>query len=120
QPVCAEVFGNGGQAMAFTRTVYEDSHLGLVHVSGAVDVEELLHIMQSLMEDPSWKPGFNVLWDGLRITELVVSDEEMRRVSELSRKRTARLGPGKTAFLVSEDKKQDIYRMINALAQLEG
>lgn len=106
--------------MAFTCTVDEKSHLGVAHVSGAVDIDQLLQIMQTLIEDPAWKPGFDVLWDGLRITELVVSKAELEQVAELSRKLTSRLGPGKTAFLVSEDKEQGITRMMNELAQIEG
>jgi hypothetical protein len=106
--------------MAFSCTVDRGRRLGIARVSGGVDTEELLQIIRALLEDPDWEPGFNILWDGCRITDLVVDEREMQTVASDALSRSDRLGEGKTAIVVTRDRSRELAHMFTALARHPG
>lgn len=103
--------------MAFTCTVDEQQQLGIARVSGAVDVDELLQVVRTLLDDPAWNKGYDILWEGLRITELVTSLSEMKEVAEASKDSIKGVGAGKTAIVVADDNAEHILYLFAAVAR---
>jgi hypothetical protein len=102
--------------MAFVCEVDRQQRLGVAQVTGTVDVDQLLQIIHTLLDDPDWEPGYDVLWDGRRITEFFVSEDEMAKVAATGRGRMEQVGGGKTAFVVEPGKVEDLTRLYASLA----
>lgn len=102
--------------MAFSCTVDARERLGIVRLSGAVDGFQLVETVLALLEDPDWEPGIDVLWDGTRITQLIVSPDELDASARLSKSRIHQLGVGKTAIVIPPHLDDDMAYLFTALA----
>lgn len=57
--------------------------------------------LASVLEDPQWQPGFDVLVDGASVEELLLTFGDVREVASIVIDNTELLGSGRTAFVLN-------------------
>lgn len=103
--------------MANSSQVDSRARLGILTLSGTVDVHDLLEAMSTLYDRPEWQPGFDVLWDASGITELILGPTDIRTIVEVVRSRAVQIGHGRTAIVVFRDLDASIARLLTRLLQ---
>jgi len=73
--------------------------LGLVRLSGPVDVQALCDVLNALLDHEDWTPDQNALWDVRQVTDLYVKPDAERRLAELATDLRVGSDEGSTALL---------------------
>jgi hypothetical protein len=92
--------------MPYSYTIFSDLGLALVRGAGRVTGVDILQSIEAMTLDPDWKPGMRQLSDYRRITEFVITPEDLRAIADLERRREeeGRSGRGgKCAIVVLDE-----------------
>ena len=98
--------------MAYTCAVKRRRALGVITLSGSVDDNELVEAMRDLYSSEGWSRGFNILWDGTEIAELVIDQPGLDQIVEETGEFQTRIGPGKSAFVVRRQLDESMTKII--------
>jgi hypothetical protein len=71
--------------MPFPYVVDEASRLVTVFLPPVVHGQKIAETMEAMFQDTQWKPGFNVLWDGTAIRELLMEKDDMLEFMQIQR-----------------------------------
>ncbi len=77
----------------------ESLQLCKVELKGSVDASEIVEAVRTFARDDRWQQGTNTLWDGTRISELIIDWDEAQEVVTVLKELQPRLGPGKAAIV---------------------
>lgn len=88
------------ETVAYSCEVDVQRSLGLIKLSGSTDDQDLVAAMRKLYENGEWDPKFNTLWDCTDITELIIGQDGLREIVDVTNQLQPRIGPGKVAFVV--------------------
>ena len=75
--------------------------VAVVTLSGRVTGADLAQAMQSIYADPAWHSGFNIIWDGLQITELIFERPDLADLIALQRSSSERAGAGRDVIVTT-------------------
>lgn len=98
--------------MAYSCAVETKRALGVITLSGSVDDNELVEAMRDLYFSEGWRRGFNILWDGTDIAELVIDRPGLEQIIEETGEFQNRIGPGKSAFVVRRQLDESMAKII--------
>lgn len=98
--------------MAYKVTIFPKQRLGVVRLSGHINGWSILEAMDTLYTSDTWEPGFNTVWDGLRISELTASPEDTARILERTMQLASQAGDGRTALVTRRDVHSMFAQMI--------
>lgn len=87
--------------MPFHYTIDAPACLAYLRMAGTVTGEEVNTAYRAYLEDERWRPTFNVLWDGVGVTTLLVEWSDMERFRTLAASLEHRVGPGRAAIVVT-------------------
>lgn len=94
-----------------------DKEAGIVYtvIEGAVDTDELLKELDTLIKQPDFRPGLNGITD-LRKSEMDTFTDDVQRVAEFFIKHREQVGASKTAIVLSGFVTYGMTRMFQAFA----
>ncbi|MEM7515677.1 MAG: hypothetical protein AAF368_01955 [Planctomycetota bacterium] len=103
--------------MPYRYTIDADRQVIFEKAFGALRDGELASLVRSKLEDPEFRPEFNVLCDFNEADMAAVSSEEIREVAELFRTDSERFAGGRWAIAVSSDLNFGLAQMFTKLAE---
>jgi hypothetical protein len=108
------------KAVAYRHRVYPEHRLGVLHLSGVVDVDDLLGGAGALYRDPVWRPPYSAVWDFRAVTELALCPEDVERVLVLLRSLRGRIArPGRSAVVAAREVDELVGRLLVCRLQRE-
>jgi hypothetical protein len=95
-----------------------DKEAGMVYttIEGRINTDELLESLERLMNHPDFGPGLNGLAD-LRSMEIDTFSADVMRIADLMIKFRNKIGPSKTAVVISKDVTFGMTRMFQAFSE---
>ena len=105
--------------MDFPYTIDSARNVAIVRVSGTVRGSDITETFERLYNDALWKYGLDMLWDGTKITELLLEKEDMPGFLALHQRYAAVVGPGRTVVIVArpvDHMMAKIYAVMSAKA----
>jgi hypothetical protein len=63
--------------MPFPYVIDADAGIATVTLSGTVQGRDIAETMESVFRAFDWRPGFDILWDGSQITELLFEKDDL-------------------------------------------
>lgn len=87
--------------MPYNYRFCHDDACGYVEMYGEITGRDLSGALKSVYENPRWRPSLPVLWDGRRISSLVLTPEDIKAVSELTGTLKDKMGEGQVAIVVT-------------------
>lgn len=61
-----------------------DCDLGVVHLSGGVNLQGLCDVLNALLDCADWRPGCPMVWDVRQVTDLYITPAAQRRLAALA------------------------------------
>jgi hypothetical protein len=89
--------------MPFPYVIDSQRRFSRITLSGRVSGDAIADTMRSLYLDPEWQYGFNTLWDGRRITELLFAHDDLKKFAELQFELVDHAGPGVDVLLMTRE-----------------
>jgi hypothetical protein len=102
--------------MPFPYTIDTERRFAHIKVSGSVRGAEVAETILALFADAQWHPGFNALWDGREITELILEPGDQNGFVDLMIKNASRAGTGIDVVLVVRALDVAMANLYSALA----
>lgn len=100
------------------RLAIDPSHrLAYVQLIGRVNTRHLLEMTMYVLQHPDWEPGYNELWDGLRVTETQIDLEEIRAALEVDKDFEDQVGNGRVAAVVGRGLDHTIGKLYQGMAR---
>jgi hypothetical protein len=95
-----------------------DKESGIVYttIEGRITTDELLESLERFMNHPDFSPGLNGLAD-LRNIEMDTFSADVRRIAELMVEYRNKIGPSKTAVVISKDVTFGMTRMFQSFSE---
>ena len=87
--------------MAFHCTIDVPRKLAICTLSGSVTSAEIAEATEAMYRDPGWQLGFDLLYDGTRITELLFEKDGLQTIASTHAAHAELAGPGVNVILVS-------------------
>jgi hypothetical protein len=94
----------------------KDSGIVYTTIEGRINTDELLESLEHFMNHPDFSPCLNGLAD-LRNFEMDTFSADVMRIAELLIKYRNRIGPSKTAVVISKDVTFGMTRMFQAFSE---
>jgi hypothetical protein len=69
--------------MVFPHQIDRSRRLAIARVAGTVHGHEIAGMIEGLFKDPAWEPGFDVVWDGTAVTELLLEPDDIAKLVRL-------------------------------------
>ncbi|HET6568544.1 MAG TPA: hypothetical protein VFG50_11315, partial [Rhodothermales bacterium] len=88
--------------------IYQDLHLGVVRMNGAVRGTDVVAELHGLYSDSAWQRGFDTLWDARSIDMLDFSLLDLSAFREQSASMMEAQGSGRIAIAVHREVVFDI------------
>lgn len=98
--------------MAYSCAIETKRGLGVITLTGSVDDNDLVEAMRDLYSSGGWRRGFNILWDGTGIAELVIDRPGLDQIVEETGEFQNRIGSGKSAFVVRRQLDESMTKII--------
>ncbi len=89
--------------MAFDLTINTSQRLAVIRLIGAVNTRTIYRAAQELIGHPRWSPGFALIWDGRKVTQLVASPDETNHLIQQMRDLAPLLGDGRSACVTGRE-----------------
>jgi hypothetical protein len=86
----------------------------IVTALGRVTGHQIADTLQAVYNDPNWQSGYDVIWDGSGITELVMEPPDIPALVALQRDLAPRAGQGRDVIIAHraiDDMMAQIYIM---------
>lgn len=95
-----------------------DKESGIVHttIDGSASTDEIVDGLKSIMNHPDFKPGLNGIAD-LRNSDMEVFSADVKRIANLLIEYRNKIGPSKTAVVVSKDVTFGMTRVFQVFAE---
>jgi hypothetical protein len=89
--------------IAFRVAVDPSRRLATVTFTGTLTGNEIARAIESVYQDPAWQRGFDVLYDGTAVTELLLERTDQKWFVALQREYASVAGSGVDVILVSRE-----------------
>lgn len=89
--------------MAFDITINAPQQLAVVRLIGAVNTRTIYRAAQQLIGHARWTPGFAIIWDGRKVTQLATSPDETNHLIQQMKDLAPLLGEGRSACVTGRD-----------------
>lgn len=89
--------------MAFTYQIYPALRFGRATLAGTVTGAEIGEAMTALFRDPRWESGFDVLWDGRQVQQLLLEMKDVQEIATLTEALREPMGEGRAAVVTTRD-----------------
>jgi len=89
--------------MSFVTAVDAARQIGTIRLTGTVRAEEVLEAAAELYNDPAWRAGYGILWDGTGLTVLVVHPSDVEQFVAFAAAYRHDIGPGRTAWVFARE-----------------
>jgi hypothetical protein len=86
--------------------------LGVAGLTGRVDAGIFCDAMRAMYTDPDWEPGMRALWDLRYIDPLVVTPEDVPKMTQVVDSLRAVLGNGNAAFVAPHEPVHSIANLL--------
>jgi hypothetical protein len=110
---------SGAIAVPVTHTIDPVKRLAHVTLSGSVTGMDVAAELVALYNDPQWRHGFDTLWDGSGITELLFALDDTAKFRQINRDLAPITGPGIDVVLVVRPVDQAAARVYQTLSRDE-
>lgn len=105
--------------MPYEVATFPAHRLGVVRLFDTVTGDTLLQALEALYGSETWTPGYNTIWDGREITELMISPAEADIIVDQIRHLESRMGRGCTAIVVRNEMDFSLAHMLHLKADTE-
>lgn len=105
--------------MPYSCRIEPEQRLGITTLRGSLTVDDFLEALRALYQHDAWRPGFDALWDGRGVRELVLGEEDVAAIVGRVRQLTDRMGSGRAAFVVPREIDHLIAQLILHLTETE-
>lgn len=92
----------GSGAMPITFRIDKESGVVYTTINGHASTDEIIEGLRNFMNHPDFKPGLNGIAD-LRNSDLDTFSADVQRIADLLIEYRNKIGPSRTAVLVSKD-----------------
>ena len=87
--------------MALPYTIDGERQLVTVTLVGRIVGADIAEAIQRVYTDPAWQSGFNVVWDGTFISELLFEQDDIPNFVALQRRYAEQAGPGRDVLVIN-------------------
>jgi hypothetical protein len=98
--------------LPYSCTISPQQRRGIVRLTGTIQGTTFMEAMEALYRSPEWQPGFDALWDARGVTELLLDERDVKAIVALMLDLTARMGPGRAAFVIARELDWMIARLL--------
>ena len=87
--------------MAVSYLIDTMQRLAFATLNDRVTGAEIGQTIAAIYTDADWQPGFNIVWDGSLISELMMEREDLPNLSEVQRSFGGRAGDGRDVIITN-------------------
>ena len=88
------------RAMSFTYQIHREQRLAVAVSPAKLTSAEISAGMRQVFGDPAWQPGFDIIWDGRQIEQLLLTPEDIPEIMAVVEELSSRSGTGRSAVVV--------------------
>lgn len=98
--------------MAYRVRHSPSARLGLVELWGTVTRDQLVACLEHLYDPSAWDPTFDALWDGRRLSRLLLLPEDIAAVAAVRNRMRTRRPTSRVAIVVTRDLDAEIGTLL--------
>jgi hypothetical protein len=102
--------------MPITFRIDKESGIVYTTIDGRTNTDEIVESLESLLNNPDFKPGLNGIAD-LRNSEMDTFSADVKRIAGLMIEYRNKIGPSKTAVVISKDVTFGMTRVFQAFSE---
>ena len=103
--------------MVFPYSLDNARRVAIVTFSGTVRGHDIADTMDMLYRDPAWQYGFDTLWDGTNVTELLFEKDDLPGFVALQQRYVTVSGPGRDIVVAIRPIDQMIAQIYVAMSK---
>ena len=89
--------------MGYTVRIDPERRRGYVEIEGDVTKATVIDVARALFQHEGWVPGFDAVWDGRKITQLLLDEDDVAEIVAQSQALSERMGGGRAAVVVPRE-----------------
>jgi hypothetical protein len=102
--------------MPITFRIDKESGIVYTTINGRTNTDEIVESLENLLNNPDFKPGLNGIAD-LRNSEMDTFSADVKRIAGLMIEYRNKIGPSKTAVVISKDVTFGMTRVFQAFSE---